>query len=294
MTSADQPASGHPGDPVDPSDIAAIELQLGRTPRGVRGVAHRCPCGLPDVVRTAPRLEDGTPFPTLYYLTCPRAASAIGRMENSGRMREMQDALAEDPDLRAAYTKAHESYIAERCEQVLFSDPDYCIEESLAVEEGNPHDIVDYTSFVDNTDITIAVASGTVEEGYAEDAGIADDQIRTYAGIDQMYAALAAGEIDAVTGTNATVQGQVRAREGIEAVDPFFPVTEEGEEILPCGGYGFRLDDQEFRDEFNAQLNQLREDGTTWELISPYQDQDGPSEEDVEQANQLTVEDFQE
>jgi polar amino acid transport system substrate-binding protein len=182
----------------------------------------------------------------------------------------------------------------ERLGQILFSDPDYCIEESLAVEEGNPHDIVDYTSFVDNTDITIAVASGTVEEGYAEDAGIADDQIRTYAGIDQMYAALAAGEIDAVTGTNATVQGQVRAREGIEAVDPFFPVTEEGEEILPCGGYGFRLDDQEFRDEFNAQLNQLREDGTTWELISPYQDQDGPSEEDVEQANQLTVEDFQE
>ncbi|MFL1381468.1 MULTISPECIES: DUF501 domain-containing protein [unclassified Nocardiopsis] len=117
MTSADQPVSGHPGDPVDPSDTAAIELQLGRTPRGVRGVAHRCPCGLPDVVRTAPRLEDGTPFPTLYYLTCPRAASAIGRMENSGRMREMQEALAEDPDLRAAYTKAHESYIAERSEQ---------------------------------------------------------------------------------------------------------------------------------------------------------------------------------
>lgn len=117
MTSADQPASGRTGDPVDPSDTAAIELQLGRAPRGVRGVAHRCPCGLPDVVRTAPRLEDGTPFPTLYYLTCPRAASAIGRLENSGRMREMQDELARDPDLRAAYTRAHESYLAERSEQ---------------------------------------------------------------------------------------------------------------------------------------------------------------------------------
>ncbi|CAL9446880.1 hypothetical protein SUDANB121_02378 [Nocardiopsis dassonvillei] len=117
MNSADQPVSGPTGDPVDPRDVAAVELQLGRAPRGVRGVAHRCPCGLPDVVRTAPRLEDGTPFPTLYYLTCPRAASAIGRLENSGRMREMQDRLAEDPDLRAAYTKAHESYVAERAEQ---------------------------------------------------------------------------------------------------------------------------------------------------------------------------------
>jgi hypothetical protein len=128
MTSADQPAPGHNDDAPRPSggaadgqvsdrDVAAIELQLGRTPRGVRGVAHRCPCGLPDVVRTAPRLESGEPFPTLYYLTCPRAASAIGRMENEGRMRRMQERLAEEPDLRAAYTKAHESYIAERSEQ---------------------------------------------------------------------------------------------------------------------------------------------------------------------------------
>ncbi|MFD6949380.1 hypothetical protein A6A08_12485 [Nocardiopsis sp. TSRI0078] len=128
MTSADQPvpgpvdAGGHTGaagrtGPVAERDIAAVELQLGRAPRGVRGVAHRCPCGLPDVVRTAPRLESGEPFPTLYYLTCPRAASAIGRMENEGRMRQMQERLGHDPELRAAYTRAHESYIAERSEQ---------------------------------------------------------------------------------------------------------------------------------------------------------------------------------
>ena len=49
------------------------------------GVAHRCPCGLPDVVETAPRLPDGTPFPTLYYLTCPRAAAAVSRLEAAGR-----------------------------------------------------------------------------------------------------------------------------------------------------------------------------------------------------------------
>ncbi|WP_236539912.1 DUF501 domain-containing protein [Spiractinospora alimapuensis] len=95
-------------------DVAAIHTQLGRPPRGVRGVAHRCPCGQPDVVRTAPRLEDGTPFPTLYYLTCPRAASAIGRLEANGVMREMTERLATDPELREAYGKAHESYRADR------------------------------------------------------------------------------------------------------------------------------------------------------------------------------------
>ncbi|MFM9134850.1 MAG: DUF501 domain-containing protein [bacterium] len=77
-------------------------------------VAHRCPCGEPDVVVTAPRLDDGSPFPTVYYLTCPRAASAVGRLEGEGRMREMEDALATDAELRAGYARAHEAYLRDR------------------------------------------------------------------------------------------------------------------------------------------------------------------------------------
>ena len=80
---------------------AGGRAQLGRPPRALRAVAHRCPCGLPDVVETAPRLDDGTPFPTLYYLTCPRASAAVSRLESGGVMREMQQRLATDPDLRA-------------------------------------------------------------------------------------------------------------------------------------------------------------------------------------------------
>lgn len=102
--------------PADGGDLAAIEAQLGRVPRATRDVAHRCPCGLPDVVETAPRLDDGTPFPTLYYLTCPRAASAIGRLEAAGMMAEMTERLATDPELASAYQRAHESYLARRDE----------------------------------------------------------------------------------------------------------------------------------------------------------------------------------
>ena len=77
-------------------------------------VAHRCGCGLPDVVETRPRLDDGSPFPTLYYLTCPRAASAIGTLESSGLMREMTDRLATDADLAARYRAAADDYVARR------------------------------------------------------------------------------------------------------------------------------------------------------------------------------------
>jgi hypothetical protein len=101
-------------EPIDAADTAVVRAQLGRPPRGARAVAHRCPCGLPDVVETSPRLPDGTPFPTLYYLTCPRAASAVSALESSGAMREMNARLAEDPDLAARYRRAHERYLARR------------------------------------------------------------------------------------------------------------------------------------------------------------------------------------
>ena len=100
----------------DQADLDAVAGQLGRMPRGVAGIAHRCPCGQPDVVRTVPRLDDGTPFPTTYYLTCPKAAGAIGTLESGGMMREMTARLAEDPSLAEHYRAAHEDYLRRRAE----------------------------------------------------------------------------------------------------------------------------------------------------------------------------------
>ena len=102
------------GGSLDDGDAAAVGAQLGREPRGVLGVAHRCPCGLPDVVETAPRLPDGTPFPTLYYLTCPRATAAVGTLESEGLMRIMSERLATDTALADAYRRAHEGYVTAR------------------------------------------------------------------------------------------------------------------------------------------------------------------------------------
>jgi len=95
-------------------DLAVVRRQLGRPPRGVTAIAHRCPCGRPDVVQTAPRLPDGTPFPTLYYLTCPRAAAAVSRQEAAGVMRDMTERLARDGELRRDYQAADQDYRARR------------------------------------------------------------------------------------------------------------------------------------------------------------------------------------
>ncbi|WP_040922189.1 DUF501 domain-containing protein [Saccharomonospora xinjiangensis] len=101
-------------EPVTDIDREVIRQQLGRPPRAVRAIAARCPSGHPSVVQTNPRLEDGTPFPTLYYLTCPTLSSMVGRLEASGIMREMTARLGEDAELAEAYRQAHESYLAQR------------------------------------------------------------------------------------------------------------------------------------------------------------------------------------
>jgi hypothetical protein len=99
---------------VTPEDVAAVSAQLGRPARGIRSIAHRCSCGLPDVVETEPRLPDGTPFPTTFYITCPRLASAIGTLEAEGMMKEMTDRLGADEELAKAYQAAHEAYLKHR------------------------------------------------------------------------------------------------------------------------------------------------------------------------------------
>ena len=113
-----EPDTARAAGPVPPTetDLDAVERQLGRRPRGVAAMAHRCPCGEPDVLRTEPRLPDGTPFPTTYYATCPRLTGAISTLETQGVMKDMTERLDADADLRDAYARAHEHYLAQRGE----------------------------------------------------------------------------------------------------------------------------------------------------------------------------------
>ena len=95
-------------------DLRVASRQLGRPARGVRAVAARCVCGAPAVLVTHPRLPDGTPFPTLYYLSLPAAVAAMSTLEATGAMAEFAAVLDADPAMREHYAAAHESYLADR------------------------------------------------------------------------------------------------------------------------------------------------------------------------------------
>jgi polar amino acid transport system substrate-binding protein len=157
----------------------------------------------------------------------------------------------------------------DRAENVLFTDPDYCVLESMLVEEGNPFGLSNYNS-VAETDARLAVASGTVNVDYAVWAGIPDDQIVEFAGIEDQYDALAAGRVDAVSGTILTVQQHADVMPGYEALPAFPALDEDGNEILGCGGFGFRYENQELRDEFNRVLNEMKQSGEVADIVEEH------------------------
>lgn len=102
-----------PFDPPTEAEVAVVSRQLGRPARGVIGIAARCVCGNPTVVATSPRLPDGTPFPTLYYLSHPGATAAMSTLEATGEMPELAATL-EGEEVAAGYRAAHLSYLADR------------------------------------------------------------------------------------------------------------------------------------------------------------------------------------
>ncbi|WP_406249431.1 DUF501 domain-containing protein [Microbacterium sp. M] len=102
--------------PPTPAEIDVLSAQLGRTVRGVVGIAARCVCGNPTVVATSPRLPDGTPFPTFYYLTHPVATAAMSTLEATQVMPELAALLDEDEDVASAYRAAHAAYLADRAQ----------------------------------------------------------------------------------------------------------------------------------------------------------------------------------
>ena len=103
-------------EPLTAVDEGVLAEQLGRRARGVIGIAARCPVGHPAVVATLPRLPEGPPFPTTFYLTCPRAVAACSTLEASGLMTELSERLTSEPELAAGYAHAHRAYLTARGE----------------------------------------------------------------------------------------------------------------------------------------------------------------------------------
>jgi polar amino acid transport system substrate-binding protein len=171
----------------------------------------------------------------------------------------------------------------ERASQVAFTDPDYCATTAFAVPAGNPENLTDFQSVID-TEVTLGVMSGAVEEDYAIESGVPEDRISAFQTTPDVFDALSAGRVQAVALTAITVREQVADLDGFEATEGFVPVI-DGEEKLGCGAFAFRQDDTEFRNAFNDELNEMKQNDEILPIIERF----GFTEAEVNAAKDVTV-----
>lgn len=157
----------------------------------------------------------------------------------------------------------------DRCNAILFSDPDYCALEALAVKKGNPLGLSDYQSVKNNPKARIAVENGAVEAGYVEDIGVPSSRIQKVDSNQALVQSVLSGRADAFTLTSFTVSTLIKGQSGLEMAKPFVPVI-NGKEQFGCGGYGFRKDQQDFRNAFNDELHKLQDQNKVLPIIQPF------------------------
>jgi polar amino acid transport system substrate-binding protein len=139
-----------------------------------------------------------------------------------------------------------------RCAEINFSEPSYGIGQAMLVLKGNPKGVKDYSSIKDNADLKLAVMAGAVEGGYAKDAGVAESQIVSLPDQSSLVAAVQAGRADAAALTALSIADMAKKAEGVESTTPFGEVA--GKSVKGHGGFGFRKEDADLLEAFNAEL----------------------------------------
>jgi len=177
----------------------------------------------------------------------------------------------------------------DRCSQVLFSDPDYCIPQAFGVAAGNPLGLNSYEDVAANSGASLGVLSGGVEEGYAENLGVASGQIQRFDEAPAMAEALQAGRVDAIAATSLSIRAQLdRLNDAsLEMTDGFTPVI-DGVPELGCGGYAFRPSDTELHEEFNNVLVRMKQNNE----IVPITEQFGFGDIEIGAAADVTAADL--
>jgi len=142
-----------------------------------------------------------------------------------------------------------------RCEQIAFSNPTYSVGEAFAVKAGNPLSLHSYQDAANNKDTKVGVVSGAIESSYANSMGIPQDRVIVFPNPASALEGLTAGRIDALAGTRLTIANLLQKTEGgVEMAAPFEDPEIDGKKVRGYGAFGFRREDQDFVDAFNAEL----------------------------------------
>jgi polar amino acid transport system substrate-binding protein len=158
----------------------------------------------------------------------------------------------------------------ERCANAAFSDPDYTAPTAFLVPTGNPQGIKTFED-VAAKNLRLAVLSGAVEQGYAQQSGVPQANIQVFDTQNTLLQAVTAGRVDAAALTNISLNDLVKNNPGagVEVTEGFFPMI-NGKEVISAGGFVFRQGDNDLLQAFNAELKRLHESGEWLRVAQPF------------------------
>jgi len=158
----------------------------------------------------------------------------------------------------------------QRCNAILFSNPDYLATEALAVKAGNPHNLTDYQSLA-NSQAVVGAESGAVEGPWLAQSGVSSSRIQHFPDGPTGIQALASGRVDAFALTTISLEYLIKTGgyRNLEVTQPFIPVI-GGQKKLTAGGYGFRKSEASLVTQFNKQLAAMQQSGELVKLVEPF------------------------
>jgi polar amino acid transport system substrate-binding protein len=155
-----------------------------------------------------------------------------------------------------------------RCQQIQFSEPTYGIGQAFLVAKGNPKGVKDYGSVAANKDLKLAVMAGAVEAGYAKDSGVDEGQLVVLPDQSSLVKAVQAGRADAAALTALSIADMASKNDGVESTEPFGTVA--GKSVVGHGAIGFRQDDKDLYEAFNAELKKFIGSPEHIALVTPF------------------------
>lgn len=176
---------------------------------------------------------------------------------------------------------AEMAILPDRCNQVLFSEPNTSYGEGLLVAEGNPKDIHSYADFADNPDLKVAIMSGADQLEMMQKLGVSEGNMVMIASNADAISTVATGRADAYAATGLTVSGLAEQGKGVELAAEFTDPVVDGEEVRSWGGFAFASGNEPLRDAVNEALAEIKATPEWAEIVSGY----GFTEADVEGAS---------
>ncbi|MGY1431166.1 ectoine/hydroxyectoine ABC transporter substrate-binding protein EhuB [Streptomyces sp. MN12] len=156
----------------------------------------------------------------------------------------------------------------DRCQQVIFSDPDYQMLDAFIVRKGNPMGLHDYEDVVKKK-AKFATGTGYAEIAYAVEHGYKEDDILIVPDQVAGLNAVESGRVDVFAGTALTTREVVKKSHKAEVTEAFAPIV-DGEPHVDGGGFAFRPDETNLRDAFNVELQKLKKSGELLRILKPF------------------------